>query len=66
MNAFKVFRLTHRLINSFIKFPFSTKRIMDPEIKPEVKDIQPPQPIVVEGQQPTVEENKEKKPKSKK
>jgi hypothetical protein len=66
MNALKVFRLTHRLINTFIKFPFSTKRIMEPEIKPEVKDLQPPQPIVTEGQQPTVEETKDKKQKPKK
>ena len=55
MNALKIFRLSHRLINTFIKFTFSTRRIMEPEIKPEVKDLQPPQTILAEGQQPTVE-----------
>lgn len=48
MRAFKVFRLGHRLINTFIKFPYSTKRYMEPtqntEVPPVAQDVeQPPQ-----------------------
>ena len=76
MKAFKVFRLAHRLINTFIKFPYSTKRFMEPtqntEVPPVGQDIaQPPlvNPIPEgEGQkpEPVEKKKKEKKPKAEK